>query len=421
MQEKFLHAVWRYAIFRPEALFTTSGEPITIISQGVYNTDAGPDFTEAKIKVGNTTLVGHVEMHVNSSDWSKHKHDSDDAYKNVILHVVYKDDGGETAQSIPTLCISPHIPEQVLEQYHGLIQSNNKLPCAAHIDDVKSIVKEGWLSRLLAERWEQKLCDWDNLLKSSNGDWRSLLYWRMAANFGFKVNAEPFLSLAQSISLNTLAKHGNNLHQIEALLFGQAGMLASTFNDDYPNRLKTEYLFLQKKYKLQPIALVQWKYMRMRPANFPTIRIAQFAALVHKSIHLLSQIVEKSNAKELIPLFEVEASLYWDNHYRFDELSKVTSKKKLGESSIYNIIINTIAPIKFLYAAQQTTEQKQEEALTLMDDIPSEKNHIIEVWAAHRWQPINASQSQAQIQLYNNYCKQKRCTECSIGISVIKS
>lgn len=421
IQETFLHAVWRYSLYRPEELVTTNGEPIVIIQAGQYNTNAGPDFAQAKIKIGNTTFAGSVELHVKSSDWQLHKHDDDDAYKNVILHVVYEDDRGSTKQNIPVLCIKPFIPEQVKKQYHRLIQPKKSLPCAGQINQVKDIVKESWLSRLLIERWQDKLGQWQALLSESNGDWRSLLYWRLAANFGFKVNADPFLSLARSIPLNTLAKHGNNLLQIEALLFGQAGMLEGDFEDEYPNQLKAEYSFLKQKYQLVPMVVTEWRFMRMRPANFPTIRIAQFAALIQRSIHLFSQIVEKSTVKEIASLFEVQASKYWNDHYSFDAPAENSKEKKLGRGSVNNIIINTVAPIKFLYAAQETTANDQDDALKLLDELPAEANHIIDIWAMHDWQPKHASQSQAQIQLYNNYCTHKKCTNCAIGISLLKS
>lgn len=421
MQESFLHAVWRYSLYRPEGLSTTEGQPVTIIQSGTYNTNAGPDFLEAKVKVGSTTLVGHIELHVKSSDWRKHEHDGDAAYNNVILHVVYEDDAKDATTHIPTLCIKQSIPDSVLGQYHRLIQNNDKLPCAASLSDVRDITKESWLSRMLAERWEQKLAGWQDVLEDSQGDWRELLYQRLATNFGFKVNADAFQELARSLPLNILAKHGNNLLQIEALLFGQSGMLDDTFEDEYPKSLKKEYNFLKKKYRLTPLESTRWKFMRMRPANFPTVRIAQFAALIFSSVHLFSQIIEKSDTKEVAALFDVAASEYWDNHYRFDEESKVKRKKKLGESSVQNIIINTVAPIKFLYASQQAADKLKDDALTLIDNLPAEQNRIIDIWDAHNWKPVNAAQSQAQIQLYNNYCINKRCTECAIGLSILKS
>ncbi len=420
MKEVFLHAVWRYSLYQPTELKTEDGENVTVIFPGQYNKDAGPDFLEARIKIGNTTLVGHVEIHVNSSDWKKHGHDDSQSYNNVILHVVYEHDAPDVTPHIPTLTIKDYIPSSVMDQYYGLIQSHNKLPCHNQLSKVRDITKEAWLSRLLAERWEEKLVDWKELLERSSSDWRSLLYWRLAANFGFKVNAEAFLALAQSIPINVFAKHNGQLQQIEALLFGQAGFLHHAMQDEYGQQLYQEYAFLQKKYQLQPIE-IQWKFMRMRPANFPTIRIAQFAMLIHQSIHLFSKIIEKDTLKEIAPLFELSASTYWDSHYRFDEEAKVRRKKKLGKSSVQNIIINTIAPIKFLYASQMGTEKEQEQALNLLDSLTSENNHIIDMWENNSWKVTNASQSQALIQLYNSYCKSKRCMDCSIGVSILKS
>lgn len=421
MQERLLHTAWQYSLYHSTGLKTVDGESITVIHPGRYNTDAGPDFLEAKVKVGNTTLAGHVEMHVHTSDWDKHGHQNDEAYKNVILHVVYEHDADTGPANTPVLQLKDFIAEQVIQQYEYLAYAKNSLPCAGQLDNVKDITKYSWLTRLLAERWEEKLGTWQELLDESAGDWSSLLYWRLAANFGFKVNADAFLMLAKSLPLNILAKHRQNLLQVEALLFGQAGMLEEDTDDVYPNALKAEYDYLHKKYKLTPIPASSWKFMRMRPANFPTVRIAQFAALAHQSLHLFSVIIEKSTVKEMLPLFDVTASQYWDTHYRFGEPADKERKKKLGMASIQNIIINTVAPIKFLYASQQSTEQKQEQALKLLDELPAEKNHIIDIMTAHNWPPENASQSQAQIQLYNNYCKPKRCLDCAIGVSILKS
>lgn len=420
MQERLLHTVWQYSLYTP-SLKTIDGETITVIHPGRYNTNAGPDFLEAKIKVGDTTLAGHVEMHVRSSDWDKHGHEHDKAYKNVVLHVVYEHDTDTGPANTPVLCIAPFIAKEVISKYEYLAYTKDSLPCAAHLSHVKDITKYSWLTRLLAERWEEKLGTWEELLDESAGDWSSLLYWRLAANFGFKVNADAFLALAKSLPVNILAKHRENLLQVEALLYGQAGMLEDDMDGVYPNALKTEYNYLRKKYKLQPIPVHSWKYMRLRPANFPTIRIAQFAALIHRSVHLFSVIIEKSTVNEMMPLFDVKAGHYWETHYSFGEATEKDTKKNLGKSSIQNIIINTVAPIKFLYASRQSTEREQEQALKLLDELPAESNHIIDVLAAHNWPPANASQSQAQIQLYNNYCTKKRCLDCAIGLSVVKS
>lgn len=421
MQERLLHTIWQYSLYNTTNLKTTQGEPVTVAHTGRYNTDAGPDFLEAKIKVADTMLAGHVEIHVNSSDWLKHGHQNDEAYKNVVLHVVYEDDTTDVPEHTPVLRLADYIKDDVLKKYEYLSYAKTSLPCSKQLGDVKDIVKYSWLTRLLAERWQYKLGNWKEDLNASAGDWSSLLYWRLAANFGFKVNADAFLMLAKSLPLKVLAKHRDNLLQIEALLYGQAGMLGGDIEGVYPNALKTEYEYLKRKYQLAPLAEHSWKFMRMRPANFPTIRIAQFAALIHQSVHLFSTIIEKSSVKDMVPLFEVAASDYWKTHYRFGEEADKEQMKKLGKSSIQNIIINTIAPIKFLYAKHQGTEAQQEGALKLLDELPAEKNRIIDIWNDHSWSPQNASQSQAQIQLYNNYCSSKQCLDCAIGVSIIKS
>lgn len=421
MNEALFQFIWQYSLYKVTGLHTAEGEPLTITHSGKLNRDAGPDFLEARIKVGDTTLVGNVELHIKSSGWVKHNHQHDAAYGNLILHVVYEDDMPGVAGNTPVVVLKDHIPPHVMSTYVGLVQGVNKLPCAGQHAQVKSITKEGWLSRLLAERWEQKLADWNVMLENSAEDWRNLLYWRMAANFGFKTNAAPFLMLAQSLPLNIPTKHKENLMQIEALFFGQAGMLDGDFEHDYPRELQREYDYLKKKYQLKPIAAHLWKFLRMRPANFPTIRIAQFAALVHKSVHLFSQIIESGTVKDIEPLLDVTASEYWNTHFQFDSSPTKSTPKSLGKTSVQNIIINTVAPIQFLYAARQDTYKLQERALQLLEAVPAEENNITRLWMEHGWKPANAAQSQAMIQLYNNYCTGKRCLDCTIGLNIIRS
>lgn len=422
MNEALLQFIWQHSLYTTGGLHTTDGEPVTVAYSGRLNKDAGPDFLEAKVKVGNTLLVGNIEIHTKGSDWLRHGHQKDAAYSRLILHVVYENDAPNIVPGTPTLELKKHIPSQVIARYSGLVTTANKLPCTTQHTIVKDITKESWLSRLLAERWEQKLADRNILLNNSADDWRNLLYWRMAANFGFKTNATPFLLLAQSLPLNIPTKHKDNPMQIEALFFGQAGMLEDDFVDEYPRTLQREYDYLRKKYKLKPIQAGLWKFLRMRPVNFPTIRISQFAALVHKSMHLFSQIIETHSVKDIEPLLQVTASSYWDTHYRFDVAAQEPPiPKALGKSSIQNIIINTIAPIQFLYAARQDTVSQQEQALQLLEAVPAEKNNIITLWAENKWSAVNAAQSQALIQLYNNYCSRKRCLECTIGLNIIRA
>lgn len=420
ISEDLLQFIWQYSLYNPAHLKTTNGESLTVQHPGRLNKNAGPDFDEAKIKIGNTLLVGNVELHLKASDWKKHQHQNNKAYQNIILHVVYEDDQFEISPSISTVSLKEHIPVYVLERYTSLIQAIQTIPCASQLQQVATIVKESWLNRMLAERWEEKLEDWKDELDNSHGDWSSLFYWRLAANFGFKINATPFQLVAKSIPLQILAKHKANLLQIEALIFGQAGFLQGALSDAYTLKLQQEYSYLKSKYSLQTIDVHLWKFLRLRPANFPTIRLAQFAALIHQSVSLFSQIITTTSLQEVRKLLQVSASSYWEQHYRLEDAPHKTKKKMLGESSIDNIIINTIAPLRFLFANNQGQLTQQEAALQLLTELPAEHNHIISNWSSNGWQAHHAADTQALIQLYNQYCSQKKCLKCSIGLSILK-
>ena len=420
MQEKLLQFIWQYNLYRPESLRTTEGQPVHIIHPGTLNTNAGPDFSKARIRIGATQLIGNIELHVRTSDWHRHGHQADEAYRRLILHVVYEHDTDILPNNIAVLVLKDHVPAFVLAQYSNLIQTTAPLPCAHHLNKVKSITKESWLNRLLVERWQEKLESWQQELQQCNNDWRTLLYWRMAANFGFKINSTPFLLLAQSLPLNFLSKQ-HQLLQIEALLFGQAGMLEGDLKDDYPQSLQKEYRYLQQKYNLMPISSHLWKFMRLRPANFPTIRIAQFASLVHRSLHLFMSIGAERDLVKLTGLLTVTASGYWDKHYRFDDGHHSSKLKKMGEDSVFNVITNTIAPIQFLYAHSQGNLKEGEAALQLLEAMPAEDNNVLRLWADNGWKAKSASDAQSLLQLYNQFCSRKRCLECAIGLSIIRS
>ncbi len=421
MHEKLLQFIWQYSLYRPVGLCTSEGEPVTVVFPGRLNTDAGPDFLAARIRIGTTLLVGNVELHVHTKDWLRHGHQHDPAYRNIILHVVYKDDARGKDPSSPLLELGGHIPEAVIRQYTGLLQARQRIPCTSELHRVKLMTRESWLNRLLAERWEQKLTDWQALLEQARGDWRNLLYWRMAANFGFKTNEMPFLLLAQSLPLNLLAKYREDPLRIEALLFGQAGMLGEDYGEEYPRQLQQEYVYLRHKHRLEPIPLHLWKFLRMRPANFPSLRIAQFAALVCRSLHLLTRILERTTVSELAALLHVTAGAYWDTHVRFGEVQQVAKTKRLGDASVRNIIINTIAPIRFLYAHHHGMREQQVQALHLLEAMQPEQNNIVAVWREAGWEPLNAAQSQAMLQLFNGYCSPRRCLECGIGLNILRS
>lgn len=423
MNEKLFQLIWKHSLYNPSCLKTVSGEDVTVIHPGRQNLDAGPDFIEAKVRVGKTLLVGNVELHIHTSDWFRHKHQGNPAYSNLILHVVYHNDVPYTGNDhIPLLSLEGHIPHHIIDNYCGLHFNERAIPCGPQLGKIKSITREVWLNRLIAERWEMKMEEWNEMLTETRGDWRTFLYWRIASNFGFKINADPFLQLARSLDINILARHKENLFQLEALLFGQAGMLERTFSDEYPSRLRDEYLYLKAKYKLTPVASHLWKFMRLRPANFPTVRIAQFAALVHRSVHLFTQIVSAPALADVSALFQVTAGDYWDNHFRFDEPQQNSAPKHLGKDSVMNIIINSVAPVQYMFALKSGTAPYDfDTAFHLLEKIPAETNAVITEWKQYGWPAANAAQSQALLQLYTHYCQQKRCGECSIGHVIIKS
>lgn len=422
MKENFLHYLWRMKRFDLADLRTTQGESITIQNFGTHNHHAGPDFLNAKIQIGETLWAGNVEMHLDASEWLAHKHQDDAAYNNVILHVVMDEDQPifrASGERIPCLEIKKRVPLKLVNVYQKLLHNEHWIPCQHHFFAVKELTKNLWLDRLLVERLEQKTEVIEQTLDKNNGNWEETFYQFLAQNFGVKVNAEPFAAVANSLPLLTLAKHKNNAFQLEALLFGQSGLLEKDFADDYPNRLKKEYDFLKKKHSLTPIEGVSWRFLRMRPANFPTIRIAQFAMLIHQSVHLFSKILEVEKVKQIHDLFKVELSDYWLTHYVFDKESKARSKR-LGKNAIQLLVINTIVPFLFLYGKRKADATFKDRALQLLEEVAPEKNSTIEHWKTLGMNPESAYQTQALLQLKNEYCSAQRCLECGIGGAILK-
>jgi len=421
MNESLFQYLWKNALFNPISLSSRNGEAIQILNTGRLNTDSGPDFKEGKIKINNTIWVGNIELHLKSSDWIKHRHAEDPNYKNIILHVVYEDDSGFDHGNFPTLELKKHLNPEVIQRYEHLMSRIEHIPCHDQIHSVPELSWTSWLNRLTAERWEQRLVEWEDLWNHAKNDWRTLLYYRMAANFGFHVNRDAFLDLARSIPLKILTQHRKNIFQTEALLFGQAGFLSNSNQDTYAKDLEKEYHFLRRKYGLTPMLPQRWKFMRMRPANFPTIRIAQFAMLVHKSLALFAKMMEIKNAKEIYPLLNLQTSEYWQSHYRFSEIAKEESIKNLGKDAVNNLIINTVAPMQYLYAKLQGKTGLQETSVELLQSLPPENNNIIRMWKEMGIKAKDASESQALIQLYQNYCTPKNCLNCSVGHFLLKS
>ncbi|HUH33992.1 MAG TPA: DUF2851 family protein [Daejeonella sp.] len=421
--EEFLHYLWKFRLFRQSQLVTTSGLPVEILIPGIHNHHAGPDFENCRIRIGDTVWAGNVEIHLSSSDWLRHNHQVDEAYNNVILHVVFacdKEVFRQNGTSIPQLCIKDLIPETVINNYNRLMIGLNWIPCEKQVAGVDSFHIKSWLSRVLIERLEHKSESFKEILTEFKGSWDDAFYIMLARNFGFKTNSLPFELLARSLPQHILSKHKNNALQIEALVFGQAGFLEQKLTEEYPRQLKKEYGFLKKKYSLQPVDHFTWKYMRLRPQNFPGIRLAQFAALILKSSHLFSKILEAKTAVVITGMFStLPVNNYWNTHYRFDVVSG-NSGKQIGNQSINNILINTVAVSLFTYGRHLGQQKYINRAIELLENIPAEQNSVINRFSQIGFQPVNADHTQALMQLKHTYCDLKKCLHCGIGIKLLK-
>lgn len=421
MKEEFLHYLWKYRLFKNGNLESANHEIVEVLNPGIHNYDSGPDFFNAKVKINDTVWAGNIEIHVNSSDWYAHNHHKDKAYDNVILQVVYnhdKDVVRTNGQLIPTLEIK--FDQELLKNYKSLIKSENWIPCQNNISKVDSFTVQNWLEKLTIERLEEKSGKIYELLKQTSNSWETAFYFQLARNFGFKLNSDPFEQLAKSLPLAYLAKHKDNLFQIEALLFGQAGFLNDESGDEYYETLKKEYQYLKSKFKLKPIEKHLWKFLRSRPGNFPTIRIAQFAKLIYNSTSLFSKIIETQTINDFYKLFVVTPSIYWDNHYTFNKES-VQKLKSIGKSAVDIILINTVIPFLFIYGKAKGQDDLKERSINLLENIKAEKNAIITKWEDLGLKSANAFNTQALIQLKNKYCNHKKCLNCQIGDYLIKN
>lgn len=423
MQEAFLHFVWQYQYFNKAGLTTSDNALVNIIHPGVYNTDAGPDFKEAIVRIGDMEWRGHVELHVKSSDWSQHKHHNDKAYNNVILHVVWQNNQDvkrEDGTILPVIELQGLVQERVIFDYKKLINSPDKIPCEKQLNSVSDLTWISTLDKVLMERLSVKAARAKELNVKNGNNWEETAYQLLAKNFGFKINGEPFGILAETLPYKIIKKHADNKLQVEALLFGQAGFLSAEQQDEYQQLLLKEYTFLKHKYNLTSRLLpVQWKLLRLRPANFPIVRLAQFAQLMNQLPSLFQNLIDIESTKDLKQLFQVKMSAYWKHHYQF---GKVSGKEipSLGDSSIENIAINTIAPLLVAYGQHIDGVSYIDKAIRLLQEIKAEKNRITNYWSALNTGVSSAFDSQALIQLYNEYCSKRRCLSCSVGVSLIR-
>ncbi|MBO7595362.1 MAG: DUF2851 family protein, partial [Salinivirgaceae bacterium] len=390
-----------------------------VLNPGLHNRDQGPDFFNARIRIGDTVWAGNVEIHLRSSDWLRHRHQSDDHYNNVVLHVVGQNDAeirDQNGRLIPASEIK--CPPQLLERYQFLMRTDRWLPCQSYIADIDPFVMQQWYESLAVERLECKTATIAENLRLTQNNWEESFYYTVAQSFGFKTNSQPFLMLAQSLPLNVIAHHKNNLTHVEALLFGQAGLLPAEPTDDYTQLLVREYNHLKTKYKLEPVESHVWKFARMRPGNLPTVRIAQLASLISKSSALLSKMVECQTVNDVERLFSTSVSEYWVTHYVFGKTS-ARKDKNLGDSSLNLLVINAFVPFMFHYGKNIGKPELIDRAMQWLEDVPDEKNTIISQWEKFGIKAKCALESQALIQLANCYCHKKQCLKCRIGRQVI--
>lgn len=417
--EELLHYVWKFRLFQKD-LRSSDGQDIEVIDVGLHNTNEGPDFFNAKVKIRDKIWAGNIEIHKTSDDWVRHKHHTDKNYNSVILHIVEKvtcEIINEAGQKVMQCEIQ--YPSGINDNYEFLLHSNTDTPCANYIGSMPSFHLNSWMNSLLIERLERKSNHIQDLLSRFNSSWEDVFYVLLSRNFGFGLNSDSFERLALSLPLKYIQKQGDNLVQIEALLFGQSGMLDKIVNnDDYFLLLQKEYEFLKNKYELTPLDSYVFKSLRSRPTAFPQIRIAQLATLLHNTHGLFSKIISCGDLGRIRLMFHVNTSEYWQTHYSFGAKSERKSKY-LGDSSLDIILINTVIPILFIYGKSINNEEYCERALSFLEQIKPEKNNITKRFAKLNIPLTNAADSQAMIQLRREYCEPRKCLFCRIGHQVL--
>ena len=415
--ETLLHYVWKHKLYERGELLTTESIPFEVIDHGMYNSNAGPDFFNAKIKMEGKIWVGNIEIHTASSDWYRHQHEKDKAYDSVILHIAETIDTTEihdtTGRIIPQWMIK--IPDRIQANYLFLLNTDTSIPCLGKISTIPEVYLSDWKNALLMERLERKTCILLQLLDEHKDDWNEVFYITLSRNFGFGINNDAFERLAKSLPLKIIRKHQNSIMQVEALFLGQAGLLEDAdSNDVYFTELQKEYDFLRKKYKLNPLESHIFKSLRIRPNNFPHIKIVQLAGIIRKKQGLFSNLLTVSKLAPLHSLFISETAEYWLTHYHFEKTS-VKRTKNLGLSAIQLLIINTVVPVFFAYGKKKNMETYIERAVRFLECLKPESNSIITLFSRAGIQIQNACDSQALIQLKREYCEQKKCIYCRIG------
>jgi hypothetical protein len=425
MKEEFLHYLWKYGLFNQDELFDRDGNKIIVIHPGEYNRDSGPDFFNARILTTGTTWAGNVEIHIRSSHFENHGHHKDPAFNNVILHIVAENDKrvfNTKGEEVITAEIV--FDPSLYEKYTSLVTTPYIIACQDDIKKVDSINILHWLNALVIERFQNKSETILKIFAETCNDWEETFYRMLARYFGFRVNTEPFEMLATALPFRIIRRHADSRFQIEALLFGTAGMLEEglfkeALSDDYYRELIKEYRILSSKYSLSPIHGWLWKFSRLRPANFPTIRISQLAAMLSVAGGLFSRVLESTDIMQLKRIFEVTASSYWNDHFVFGKKSR-TAIKNTGSQSTDIFLINAVIPVIFIYGLKRGCQDMCERALSFLEDINAEENIIMQEWKTAGIDAESAFYSQALIQLRNEYCKRRRCLDCRIGSELIR-
>ncbi len=422
MHEDFLHYLWKHKKIDVLNLVTTDFETIEIVSVGQHNLNSGPDFFNAQLRIAEQHWAGNVEIHLKSSDWFLHNHETDKAYDNVILHVVWEHDTDvfrKDNSKLPTLVLKNFVNEATIKNYHALMNNKEQwINCENDFGKVEEFIIQNWLERLYIERLESKTELILEHLKKSNNDWESVLFKMLAKNFGLKVNGDAFLSLANSVDFSVIRKLQSNIKQLEALFFGQANLLNETIEDAYYKNLQYEYNYLKQKFKLNNDGVLPFQYFRLRPINFPTIRIAQLAMIYGSQQNLFSKLIGLNKLKDFYSIFSNHTTEFWQSHYTFSRSSK-PMKKSISKSFIDLLLINTIIPLQYCYQKQNGIDN-HEDVLKLIQEIKPEKNAIVDKFQILKPISRSAMQSQALLELKYSYCDKNKCLQCVIGNNILK-
>ncbi len=416
MNEEFLSYLWQFRHLSPD-LKTESGDPITILHPGDRNTDGGPDFFNARLRIGDTIWAGNVEIHIRASNWIKHGHQLDHAYDNAILHVVYEADipvNYSNGAPLQTLVIKNQFPNWIFDRYQQMMLNHQWIPCFNQLVTTTDHGFDLWAPSLAVERLVSKALYIKQLWENCRNNWEDAFYQHLGSAFGFKINSLQFELLTKSLPLKIVKKHGDDIFRLEALLFGQSGMLGNTHTDLYPKELLQEYLFLQKKYDLKPISESAWKFLRLRPTNFPTLRISQWANFLCSARNRFFDILEGGSFNQVIESLNISASSYWDTHYIFEKPSSFR-KKIIGRNSVNLLVINGIVPFLFFYGLEKDQPDLREKALNFLEQADGEQNAVIVHWEEAGLPTLNAMQTQALLHLKKIYCDKKSCLNCRIG------